>query len=195
MCRAKGHVTRNTSGITRATAPPPHIRSSVHVGFSCSLCIRLAAPPACWTGGGVSAHQHQRSAAACLFALALTPGGGASPGGPLPSLRSPLGKVVPPAGTDPLYDISAHFPASDISPFSRPAFVPYLRPVFLPFSPPPPPPLLSPCSCSPKCEVMIVAMATKTRSPSGFVLIRPCLSLSLFIRSPLSAWAKRSDNK
>ena len=86
----------------------------------------------------------------------------------------------------PLLDISAHFLGSDICIFW---FFPHhllrLHPLppsrhssSLSFSLPPPP-LLSPCSCSPKCEVMIVAMATKTSSQSGFVLIRPSLSLSL----------------
>lgn len=61
---------------------------------------------------------------------------------------------------------------------------------------PPTPPPFSPRSCSPKCEVMIVAMATKTRSQSGFVLIRPSLPRPcLFSHSPLSAWAKCNDNK
>ena len=109
----------------------------------------------------------------------------------------------------PLLDISAHFLGSDICIFW---FFPHhllrLHPLppsrhssSLSFSLPPPP-LLSPCSCSPKCEVMIVAMATKTSSQSGFVLIRPSLSPSpslslspLSRHSPLSAWAKCNDNK
>lgn len=49
--------------------------------------------------------------------------------------------------------------------------------------------VLAPCSFSPKCEVMIVTMATKTSSQSGFVLIRPSAS------PLLSARATCDDNK
>lgn len=85
----------------------------------------------------------------------------------------------------PLLDISALFLGSDISfshfpPTAFSLLPPCLHPLplsrlsfFLP-----PLLFLSPCSCSPKCEVMIVAMATKTSSQSGFVLIRPFLPLS-----------------